>query len=312
MSALLQATGICKNYDTVAAVFDFDLAVARNETLGLIGPNGSGKTTLLRMLATIAKPDEGELRVCGLDALAEPNKVRQHISFMPAEYGTPQDMTIAEYLNYFACAAGVRRRHRRQTVADVLELTDLLGREDVIVRGLSTGNRQRLLLAKTLLGDPDILLLDEPASGLDPRARAEVRALLRELASMGKTIVISSHILADLEDICSSICIIEKGEKVSGGSLEDLRERHAAPHRVVHVRVSPADVERAVRSLGDLPKVMRCEEEEPGVLAVATTEENCNFILRRLIDGEIEILEMHEERPDLEEIFLKSTRGVVS
>jgi ABC-2 type transport system ATP-binding protein len=192
-----------------------------------------------------------------------------------------------------------------------MELTDLKGREDVFIRGLSTGNKQRVLLAKTLLSDPEILVLDEPSSGLDPRARSEVRSLLKELASMGKTILISSHILADIEDICSHICIIEQGRRVTAGPIEGLREDFRTAHKIVHLKLNEADVDEAVGLLSQLEDVVECEREGT-VVHLSSLLENCNFILKTLIEADIEILGMSEELPDLEDIFLETTKGVVS
>lgn len=308
---MIQVEGLWKSYDTLVAVRDFSLTVEEKQTVGLIGPNGSGKTTLLRMISTLAKPDRGTIQVCGFDTREQPREVRRRISFMPAEFGFPLDMSIQEYMDYFACAAGVARRDRRRVVDEVLELTDLKGREDVIVRGLSTGNRQRLLLAKTLLSDPEILLLDEPASGLDPRARAEVRALLKELADMGKTVLISSHILADIEDICGSVCILEQGRKVIAGPLSELRSQYASPDKILSLRVPEEETDRAVGLLTQVDGVIRCARVKDEV-HVASAEANCNYILKVLLDSGIEVLELHEEQPDLEDIFLETTKGVVS
>jgi ABC-2 type transport system ATP-binding protein len=308
---MIQIDGLWKTYDTVIAIRDFSLTVAGKQTVGLIGPNGSGKTTLLRMISTLSKPDTGTIRVCGFDALDEPREVRRRISFMPAEFGFPLDLSILEYMDYFACASGVPRRERRRVVDQVLQLTDLKGREDVIVRGLSTGNRQRLLLAKTLVSDPEILLLDEPASGLDPRARAELRALLKELADMGKTIVISSHILADIEDICTSVCILEEGKRVLSGQISGLRTQFASPDKIVRLKVPEAEIDRVVGFLSQLDGVLRCVRERDE-LHVASAYANCNYILKALIDLGVEVLEVHEVKPDLEDIFLETTKGVVS
>lgn len=308
---MIKLSGVWKHYDTVVAVQDFNLEVERSQTMGLIGPNGSGKTTLLKMIATLAKPDCGSLNICGFDALTQAVEIRRRVSFMPAEFGIPGNMTIAEYMNFFTCATGTPRRSRESMVRDVMEITDLVGREDIMLNGLSTGNRQRVLLAKTLLGEPEMLILDEPASGLDPRARSEVRALLKELAKMGKTIIISSHILADLEDICDSVCIIEAGEKISSGSIEYLRQHHSAPERIIRLHLQAGDLEKAAGLVTPLFDAADCRIEE-GVLIVASTSENCNFILRCLLDNDIEVLEMHAEKLDLEGIFLRSTEGLVT
>ena len=308
---MIEAVNLRKSYDEVRAVNGVDLSVARGCTMGVIGPNGSGKTTLLRMIATLAKPDCGALRVCGFDALRTPREVRRRISFMPAEASSPLDMTVGEYMRYFACANGVPRGKRRQAVDGALELTDLKGREEVGIRALSTGNRQRLLLAKTLLGEPELLVLDEPAAGLDPRARIEVREFLKELAAMGKTIIISSHILADIESICTDICILEQGSALLSGTMATLREGKAKTHTVVCVRVAEAASERALALLQEHPSVDRCTRDGQE-LQVSWQEESCNPLLRVLIDADIRILEVQEKRRSLEDIFMESTRGIVS
>jgi ABC-2 type transport system ATP-binding protein len=308
---VIQIQGVWKSFDTLVAVRDVSLQVEQSQTLGLIGPNGSGKTTLLRMISTLAKADRGEIHVCGANAHTEPRDVRRKIAFMPAEFGSPMDMSIYEYMDYFACAVGIPRHGRQDIIGSVLELTDMQGRDEVMVRGLSTGNRQRLLLAKTLLTDPEILILDEPASGLDPRARAEVRALLGELSSMGKTILLSSHILADVEDICTHICILERGANVLAGPLSELREQFDVAHKVIRIKVPHDKFDEAAALLEQLPEVMKCDRVD-SLLQVSSHEENSNSILKNLIDADIEILEMAEVRPDLEDIFLDSTKGVVS
>jgi ABC-2 type transport system ATP-binding protein len=230
---------------------------------------------------------------------------------MPAEFGSPRNLSIDEYLEYFGCMYGIPRAERRRRVLDVCELTDLIGRGDVMVKGLSTGNRQRLLLAKTLLHDPLVLVLDEPASGLDPRARTELRAIVRELAMMGKTIIISSHILTDIEEISDRIGILEAGKLVLDGNLATLRARHGATRRVVKLRVPPEDSGRAAEVLSRLPDVTSCEQRDH-LLVIGSDEPNCNFVLAELLQHDIRVLQFAEDEPNLEEIFMRSTAGKVT
>lgn len=302
---------VTKTFDEIVAVNRVTLQVQRGETLGLIGPNGAGKTTLLRIISSLAKPDSGVVRLDGESVYERPRSVRAKLGFMPAEFGSPRNLAVGEYLAYFACLYGIPPGRRQQSIADVCELTDLKGRENVMVKGLSTGNRQRLLLAKTLLPDPQVLILDEPASGLDPRARTELRAILRELTSMGKTIIVSSHILPDIQEISDRVGILEAGELVLDGNLDELRAQFGATKRVVKLRVPADQLEQAATALELLEHVTSCERRDQ-LLVVSSEEANCNFILKQLLDHDIRVLQFAEDEPDLEEIFMRSTAGKVT
>lgn len=311
IEAAVEIDGVTKTFDELTAVSHVSLRVEAGQTLGLIGPNGAGKTTLLRIIATLARPDQGDVRIHGESACRNPRMVRRQLGFMPAEFGSPRNLSIGEYLDYFGCMYAISAGDRRTRIRDVCELTDLSGREDVMVKGLSTGNRQRLLLAKTLLHDPQVLILDEPASGLDPRARTELRAIVRTLASMGKTIIISSHILPDIEDISDCIGILEAGELVLDGGLDQLRARSDAGRRVIRVRVPAEDLERAAGLLNDLTGVQSCESRDQ-CLAVSTDQSSGNFVLAELLQHDIQILQFVEDEMNLEEIFMRSTAGKVT
>ena len=308
---MILASSVSKLYDDIQAVNDVSLSVEAGQTLGLIGPNGAGKTTLLRMLATLSKPDTGRIEVLGYDTGRDPREVRRRMGFMPAEFGVPRDLTMREYMRYFACLAGLAKSDQDRAIDQALELTELQGRDEVTVGSLSTGNKQRLLLAKTLIHDPEVLILDEPSSGLDPRARVEVREILQTLASLGKTIVISSHILADLESICSHVVIMEAGRAVVTGNVQGLKEQLKSPEREVQLRVPEAQVEKAKAVLETLEHVMRCEVMDDA-LRVASREENCNYLLRALLDAEIEVLGLEGQASDLESIFIQTTKGEVT
>lgn len=283
----------------------------QGQTLGLIGPNGAGKTTLLRIISSLAKPDSGEVRIQGESVCEHSRSVRMKLGFMPAEFGSPRNLSIREYLNYFGCLYGIPKEDRRQRNRDVCELTDLSGREDVMVKGLSTGNRQRLLLAKTLLHDPEVLVLNEPASGLDPRARTELRGIVRELASMGKTIIISSHILSDIEEISDHIGILEAGRLVLDGNLATLRADFGTTRSVFKLRVSAKNTERAANVLTQLAGVNTCEQREQ-FMVIGSDEPNGNFLLAELLKHDIRILQFSEDELNLEEIFMRSTAGKVT
>jgi ABC-2 type transport system ATP-binding protein len=308
---VIEIDNVTKTFDTIVAVDRVTLRVEPGQTLGLIGPNGAGKTTLLRLISTLAKPDSGDVRILGESVWNDVRAVRRKLGFMPAEFGSPRNLTIAEYLDYFGCMYDIPLPDRQRRINDVCDLTDLTGRSDVMVKGLSTGNKQRLLLAKTLLHDPQVLVLDEPASGLDPRARTELRAIVRELAAMGKTIVISSHILPDIEEISDRIGMIEAGKLVLEGDLATLRATHAPARRVVKLRVPEADMDRARDVLTRHALVTSCERREQ-FLVLTSDEQNANFALLALIEHDIRILQFGDDGPNLEEIFLWSTTGKVT
>ena len=308
---MISVEGVWKRYDALVAVQDVSLSLQSGSTLGLIGPNGAGKTTLLRMLATLAKPDDGYIEIDGLSAREEARAIRRRIAFMPAEFGSPPDMSMREYMRYFSCLFGIPRADRDGVIDRAFALTDLSGRDEVMVRGLSTGNRQRLLLSKTLLNDPKLLILDEPSSGLDPRARVEVREILQELANMGKTIVISSHILADLEEICSHICIMEEGKVALAGHVDELHQEVERTRNVMKIRVPDGSLPVAQKCVEHLQGVSNCAVEN-GWLIAGIESENGNFVLKALIDAGIRVLELHEEKADLEDLFINSTAGKVT
>jgi len=309
---MITANALNKAYDDIAAVRDVSFEVERGQTLGLIGPNGAGKTTLLRMLATLAKPDSGGIAIAGYDAVHEPREIRRRLGFMPAEFGIPRDLNMREYMQYFACLAGLTPHTREIAIDQALELTDLRGRDDVMVSGLSTGNKQRLLLAKTLIHDPELLILDEPSSGLDPRARVEVREILQELAGLGKTIVISSHILKDLDSICSHVLIMEAGRVALAGEISSLRKQMSSGEHHVRIRVAPEKMAQAASCLEQLPQLAACVTDAEGWLRLTSQESNFNYALRALLDGDFEVLGMIEETSDLETLFIQSTKGDVT
>lgn len=308
---VIEIDGVTKTFDDIVAVNQVSLQVRRGETLGLIGSNGAGKTTLLRIISSLAKPDGGEIRVEGESVYDRPRSLRQKLGFMPAEFGSPRNLSIREYLEYFGCLYGIPRDRRRRSIQDVCELTDLTGREGIMVKGLSTGNRQRLLLAKTLLPDPLVLVLDEPASGLDPRARTELRAILRQLSSMGKTIIISSHILPDIQEISDRICILEAGCLVVDGDFESLRGKTETTKRIVNLRVPAEDVEQVAACLTQLPQVNSCERRDQ-MLVISSEEVNCNYLLAELLRLDVHVLHFAEDEPNLEEIFMRTTAGKVT
>ena len=220
---MIEVVNFTKRYGDFVAVDDLSFSIGKGEIFGFIGPNGAGKSTTIRFLATLLRPTSGEGRICGHSVTADPMAVRRVIGFMPDDFGVYDGMKVWEFLDFFAVAYEIPRVSRKKIIGEVLELLDLTHKKDDYVNGLSKGMKQRLCLAKTLVHDPPVLILDEPASGLDPRARLEMKALLGELRRMGKTILISSHILSELADFCTSIGIIERGKLLAAGNIQEIQ-----------------------------------------------------------------------------------------
>ena len=307
---MLKIEDFTKRFGDTVAVDGLSLTAPAGEVVGLVGPNGAGKTTTLKILATLSKPDAGRATIDGLDLVADVVEVRRIVGYMPDTFNGYKELTACEYLDFFAAASGLRRRRRVQTVDEVLQLTDMYSRRDSLVQTLSRGMLQRLCLAKSLLHNPKLLLLDEPAAGLDPRARIELMALLRELHKMGKTILISSHILADLSDICDRIAIIEKGKLVACDRQDNLAQR-VRRDTVFCIRVK-RDTAQACALLAELPHVAQAQEVDGQIEVRLTAEgDDHNSVLRALIDADIPIAEFHERMPDLGEVFMHVTTGEI-
>ncbi|MFQ5473017.1 MAG: ABC transporter ATP-binding protein, partial [Dehalococcoidia bacterium] len=222
---IVQTINLTKRYGKLTALNNLHLEIDEGECFGYIGPNGAGKTTTIKILATLLQPTWGEARICGHVVGYESRRIRPLIGYVPDFFGAYEDMVVQEYLEFFASAYNIVGKQRKRVVGDVLELTDLVYKRDALVDSLSRGMQQRLSVARVLLHDPKVLLLDEPASGLDPRARIEIRELLKELRRMGKTIIISSHILHELAELCTTVGIIEQGELLFHGPLEEIIHR---------------------------------------------------------------------------------------
>src|SRR5256714_6766974 len=233
---MIEIRHLRKEYRELVAVKDLNLELEPGDIFGFIGPNGAGKTTTIKMLATLLMPTAGSALVDGIDVVKYPEQVRSIVGYMPDFFGVYDDIKVWEYLDFFAAAYRIPKQKRPKVIDDVLTLTDLNVKKDAYVESLSRGMKQRLCLAKTLVHDPKVLLLDEPASGLDPRARIEIKELLKELRNMGKTIIISSHILPELADFCNKIGIIEKGEMIVSGDVNDI-VRQVREHHVLEVRI---------------------------------------------------------------------------
>lgn len=307
---IIQTINLTKRYGKQVALNNLHLNIEEGECFGYIGPNGAGKTTTIRILATLLQPTWGEARVCDLVVGYQSRLIRPLIGYVPDEFGAYEDMVVQEYLEFFASAYNILGKKRRQIVGDVLELTDLSYKRDAPVDSLSRGMKQRLSIARVLLHDPKVLLLDEPASGLDPRARIEIRALLKELHRMGKTILISSHILPELADLCTSIGILERGELVYQGSVSEALRR-ARSGTVVHV-VTPDDQEKARQALSQLNGVQGVEIQNGAVVVSLDNEtQDFSFIAQAMLRNNLRIREIKEEEINLETAFMRLTKGIV-
>jgi ABC-2 type transport system ATP-binding protein len=307
----IETRGLTRKYGKLTAVEDLNLQVNTGALFGLIGPNGAGKTTSLRMLAGLLEPTSGEILINGQVANHDWQELRRQIGYMPDFFGVYEDMLVWEYLDFFARCYGLPKNKYQQVIGDLLELVDLSEKRDAYVQTLSRGMRQRLCLAHALVHDPQVLLLDEPASGLDPRARVEMRELLRELGSMGKTIMVSSHILTELGELCDSIGIIERGRLVASGPLDEI-SRHIHQERSLRIKVL-SDRDQAKSTLSNLPGVGEIYDEN-GFLEVDFhgDEEAAAGLLENLLQQGVRVSSFAEITSDLEEVFLKLTKGEVA
>lgn len=318
---------LTRSFGKVTAVNQLNLKVTSGSLFGLIGPNGAGKTTTLRMLAGLLEPSSGEIRINELSTRKYWQDIRWQIGFMPDFFGVYEDLLVWEYLDFFARCYRLAPDRRTQVIDELLELVDLGEKRNAYVQTLSRGMRQRLCLAHALVHDPKVLLLDEPASGLDPRARVEMRELLRELRAMGKTILLSSHILTELAELCDSVGIVERGRLVFSGTLEQIRG-HVDGNRILSIRVLN-DIERAEALLSGFAGVRDVfRPESPAANGNGTVptsappadrleiefsgdDSAAADLLEALVAQGVRISFFGEETTDLEEAFLRMTRGDV-
>lgn len=308
---MIRIEGFTKKYGDKAAVTNFNLHVEKGDIFGFIGPNGAGKTTTIRFLATLLKPTAGEAWINNFSVTKNPMDVRRSMGYMPDSFGVYEGMRVWEYLDFFAAAYNIKKDKRKHIIRDVIELLDLGNKRDDFVEGLSRGMKQRLCLAKTLVHDPEVLILDEPASGLDPRARHYIKELLKELQKMGKTIFISSHILAELADCCNKIGIIERGELLASGGIKKIMSE-VREHMVLEIELLHPD-DRVEKIVWGFPGVSNVESmgqitrvEYQGDLRDVTN------IHKKLITEGIDVLFFRELPADLEEVFMKVTKGEVA
>ncbi len=317
MASIIEIQGLTKQYGELMALDDLTLSIEQGAVFGFIGPNGAGKTTTMRILTTLLRPTSGQAWIAGHSVADDPVSVRRVIGYMPDYFGVYDDMKVWEYLDFFAACYNIPAAAREGMIDDLLALVDLQHKREAMVESLSRGMKQRLCLARTLTHDPQVLILDEPASGLDPRARIEMRELLRELQNMGKTIFFSSHILSEVADICTSIGIIEAGKLIAHGDMEEMKRRLRA-NRLIAIRV-----------LGDTAPLVEALQGETAVHSITTNSDadlpadtlRIDFsgddaalsgLLGRLTAAGIPIITFSEETGDLEDVFLHVTQGIVN
>lgn len=307
---MLEVKNLRKDYGGFLAVKGISFQLKPGDVFGFIGSNGAGKTTTIRMLATLLEPTSGSATLHGVDVIEQPMEIRRMIGYMPDFFGLYDDVKVWEYLDFFAAIYGVDRRP--QVIDEVLELTDLTVKKDSFVQSLSRGMQQRLCLARCLVHDPKLLLLDEPASGLDPRARADLKELIAELGRMGKIVIVSSHILPELADFCNCVGIIERGELLAFGAVKDI-VRQMQPAKKLEVKV-----------LGQSGSVVEWLGSKTGIDSIeARDSETVSFqlhgddgdqqqLLASMVAAGVPVLTFREEDADLEDVFLKLTTGAVN
>jgi len=308
---MIELINFTKRYGDLLAVDCLNLKIAPGEMFGFIGPNGAGKSTTIRFLATLLKATAGEGIVNGHSVTKEPLAVRRSVGYMPDSFGVYDGMKVWEFLDFFAVAYQIPRSRRKQVLGDVLDLLDLTGKRNDFVNSLSRGMKQRLCLAKTLVHDPPVLILDEPASGLDPRARIEVKALLKELRQMGKTILISSHILTELADCCTSIGIIERGKLLMHGPIEEVYRR-IHRNRVVQIKFLE-NMEAGVSIIRSLPETRDVHVDGSRVtVELAADDQQVADLLENLVAAGVRVHSFAEKEPTLEDVFMMVTKGAVA
>jgi ABC-2 type transport system ATP-binding protein len=310
---MIYARNLTKTYGDLCAVDRINLDIGMGEIFGFIGPNGAGKTTTIRMLSTLVEPDDGTAWIGGYCIRTEPTQVRRVLGYMPDYFGVYEGVTVWEYLDFFARAYRIPHKTRKKVIEDCVALTDFGKLTDKLVSSLSKGMQQRLCLAKTLLHDPKVLILDEPASGLDPRARVELRILLKELARMGKTILISSHILTELSDMVTSIGIIEKGKIIATGSPEKISQAISKSLPITIAIYGGQRIEEASKLLQSQPGVAQVTIQNKSLeIEYSGEEKEIYTLLKKLVNEDIPVVSVVCRERNLEEIFMQLTQGEVA
>ncbi|MFK7821193.1 MAG: ABC transporter ATP-binding protein [Planctomycetaceae bacterium] len=306
---MIETRNLTKRYGDLIAVNNINLRLEEGDVFGFIGPNGSGKTTTMRMVATLLNPDHGEAYVCGKSIYTNQEEIRRLVGFMPDFFGVYDDMTVMEYLEFFAAAYRINGSDRRKVCEEKLEIVDMTFKRDAMVSQLSRGQTQRIGLARTLLHDPQVLLLDEPASGLDPRARIEIRNMMKKLGDMKKTVIVSSHILPELADVCTRVGIIEKGNLLVDGNVAEVM-RKARERVLLHIQVN-GDTNKALKLCDDnhASEATRLDGETI-IVTLKPEVDDYSFLSTLLLENGFPIKLFREEEVNLETAFMELTKGV--
>lgn len=308
---MIEVRDLTKKYADLFAIHKIELKLDKGDVFGFIGPNGAGKTTTMRILATLLNPTWGEAYVGGYSIYTKPKEIRRIIGYMPDFFGVYDNMQVIEYLEFFAAAYRIKGPERRKICDEVLELVDLGYKRNELVTSLSRGMTQRLGLARVLLHDPQVLLLDEPASGLDPRARIEIRGLLKELRNMGKTIMVSSHILPELADICNKIGIIERGELIVNADVSEVM-RQVRQQTVLQIDVA-GDREAAAKLIETHETVEKVETDDKAIRVTLTPgDHDYSLLAKLLVENGHALTRLGEEEINLETAFMTLTKGITS
>lgn len=304
--------GLTKVYGDIVALDDLSISLERGRILGFIGPNGAGKTTTIKILVGLARPTSGSARIAGADCVNESRKIKRLVGYMPDKFGSYDNMRVNEYLDFFGAAFDIPRGRRRTRIEEVMEITGSTYMKDRFVESLSHGMQQRVGIARTLLHDPEVLIFDEPANGLDPEARIDMRELLLHLAKLGKTLIVTSHILPELSRICDLVAIITEGKLRAYGTLEEIM-RKISQQRTIEVQLLdaaqiPAAIE-IVRPLVEPAAEITGSQAEAAVrFRTAKPEDELGAVLARLVEGNVRVAQFRELQTDLEEAFLSVTR----
>ena len=311
---MLKIDNLKKNYGSFPALKGLSIEIPDGALHGFVGPNGAGKTTTMRILATLMKPTSGTAWVDGTDVVKDGQKARKLVGYMPDFFGVYDSLKCWEYLDFYARCYRIGATERKRMTRQLLELVNLEEKENEYVDALSRGMKQRLCLARSLIHDPKLLILDEPASGMDPRARAEMKGILRTLREMGKTVLISSHILPELAEMCDSLTILDHGELVFSGSVEALNDKMNG-NAPLDIRLTEGcgeeNVETAVRCLKEMPAVTEILREEPYLLRIRLTNDAdvCPDVLRQLVMKGVPVSDFHRAPMNLEKVFMEVTQG---